>query len=61
MCVAQPGYEPEFEVCCGDWVHLHLDEKTGSVTAVEALRSKYLVGAVTRLTSTGGIIDQEVN
>lgn len=56
----QQGYEPEFEVCSGDWVRLHFDEKTSSVTAVEALRSKYLVSQVTHLTPTGGIINQEI-
>ncbi|KAH7954087.1 hypothetical protein HPB49_015437 [Dermacentor silvarum] len=54
------GYEPDFEVCSGDWVRLHLDKVTGSATAVEALRSKHIIGQVTRLTSTGGIIEQQI-
>ncbi|KAL1431426.1 hypothetical protein MTO96_014275 [Rhipicephalus appendiculatus] len=54
------GYEPDFKVRSGDWVRLHFDEKTGSARAVEALRSKDIVGQVTRLTSTGGIIDQQI-
>lgn len=54
------GYNPEFKLCSGDWVRLHFDEKTGSARVVEALRSKDVVGQVTRLTSTGGIIEQQI-
>lgn len=54
------GYEPDFEVRSGDWVRLHFDEKTGSARVVEALRLKDVVGKVTRVTSTGGIIEQQI-
>ncbi|KAH8024936.1 hypothetical protein HPB51_002350 [Rhipicephalus microplus] len=54
------GYEPDFEVRSGDWVRLHFDEKTSSARVVEALRLKDVVGKVTRVTSTGGIIEQQI-
>ncbi|KAK8756437.1 hypothetical protein V5799_000869 [Amblyomma americanum] len=54
------GFDPEFKVRSGDWLRLCFDPSTGSVCGVEALRSKELVGEVTRLTSTGGAINQQI-
>lgn len=54
------GFDPEFKVRSGDWLRLRFDPSTGSVCGVEALRSKEVVGEVTRLTSAGGIINQQI-
>lgn len=51
---------PNFEICPGDWLQLQLDPKTSTVIGLEPLRTKELVGQVTRVTATGGIVDQQV-
>ncbi|XP_029828142.3 putative helicase MOV-10 [Ixodes scapularis] len=53
-------YEPDFDVCCGDWLQLRLNPKKGCITGMEPLRSREFTGQITRITNAGGVVDNKV-